>query len=124
MPASRLIHRLFWTAEVLLLGGAVAGAVVLSRAPEWEPLLLVGLLLVLTLLGQWLSIETSAGQLSASMVTITLAMSLLGPAPATACGIAAMVLTSATRRLAPPLWLNNLTTFAVISLVGASSSGH
>jgi putative nucleotidyltransferase with HDIG domain len=85
---------------------------------EWHPVPLVVALIVLTLLGQWLSIETSAGQLSASMVTITLAMSLLGPVPAVTCGLAAMILTSAQRRLAPPLWLNNLATFAVAPFVG------
>jgi len=118
MPATTLTRRLFWATEILLLVGAVAAAAWFSRGEEWHPLILVALLLVLTLLGQWLSIETSAGQLSASMVTIALAMSLLGPAPAVVCGVSAMVLTSALRRLAPALWLNNLSTFAVTGFVG------
>ena len=42
----------------------------------------------------------SGGQLSASLVALVLAMGLLGPAPAVACGIAAMVLHSAVRRRA------------------------
>jgi putative nucleotidyltransferase with HDIG domain len=109
---------LFWVVEILLLAGTVASSIWISRGVEWQPLALVALLLVLTLLGQWLSIETSAGQLSASMVTIALAMSLLGPVPAVTCGVAAMILTSAKRRLAPPLWLNNLATFAVAPFVG------
>ncbi len=118
MPATTLTRRLFWGVEILLLVGSCVAAAWFSRGEEWQPLILVALLLVLTLLGQWLSIETSAGQLSASMVTIALAMSLLGPAPAVVCGIAAMVLTSALRRLAPALWLNNLATFAVTAFVG------
>jgi HD domain-containing protein len=118
MQAPKLTRRLFWATEILLLVGTIGLAARFSHAEEWQPLALLAPLLVLTLLGQWLSIETSAGQLSASMVTMALAMSLLGPAPAVACGIAAMVLTSALRRLTPALWLNNLATFAVTGFVG------
>ena len=121
MLAPTLTRRLLWTAEFLLLAGTVAAAVTLTHAGEWQPLALVVLLLVLALAGQWLSVEISGGQLSASMVAVVLAMSLLGPAPAMACGIAAMVLTSAIRRLAPAQWLNNLSTFAVIPFVGGLS---
>jgi putative nucleotidyltransferase with HDIG domain len=118
MPATALQRRLFWATELALLLGTLATAAWFSRAVEWQPFALVAMLLVLTLLGQWLSIETSAGQLSASMVTIVLAFSLLGPVPALVCGVAAMILTSALRRLAPALWLNNLATFAVTPFVG------
>ncbi len=118
MVTSKLTKRVFWTAEVLLLTGTVAGAALISSAHEWEPLPLVALLLVLALLGQRLSIETTDGELSASLVAIVLAMGLLGPGPAAACGIAAMILTSAVRRLAPAQWLNNLATFAVVPFIG------
>jgi putative nucleotidyltransferase with HDIG domain len=114
----KLTRRLFWTAEVLLLVGTIAAAAWITHAEEWSPLLLVGLLLMLALLGQWLSVELRDGELSASLVAIILAMGLLGPAPAAACGIAAMVLTSAVRRLPPAQWLNNLSAFAVVPFVG------
>ena len=45
-------------------------------------------------------------------------MGLLGPAPAAACGLAAMALKSAVRRLAFGPWLNNLATFTVIPFAG------
>jgi len=118
MPAPKLIRRLFWAAEVLLLASTVAASVWVSRPGEWHPLSLVVLLLVLALAGQWFSVELSAGQLSASLVAIVLAMGLLGPVPAAACGIAAMILKSAVRRLAPAQWLNNLSTFAVVPFAG------
>ncbi len=118
MPAPKLTRRLFWAAEVLLLVGTVVAAVWLSRADEWSPLLLVGLLLVLALLGQWVSVEVNDGELSASLVAIVLAMGLLGPAPAAACGIAAMILTSSRRRLRPAFWLGNLTAFGVVPFAG------
>ncbi len=124
MLPDTLIRRLFWGGELLLFGAALAATAVLSSAGEWRPTPLVALLLALALLGQWLSVEISAGQLSASLVAIVLAMSLLGPAPAVACGVAAMVLTSATRRLSAADWLINLSTFSAISLVGGLLVRH
>jgi len=118
MPTSKLIMRLFWAAEVLLLAGTVAAAMWLSRPEEWSPTLLVVLLLALSLVGEWFTVELSDGVLSASLVAIVLAMGLLGPAPAATCGIAAMVLTSAARRITPAQWLNNLSAFAAVPFAG------
>ena len=118
MPAPNLTKRLLWAAELLLLAGTVVAAAWLSRPEEWTPALLVGLLLVLALVGEWFTVETSDGMLSASLVAIVLAMALLGPAPATACGIAAMLHRSATRRLPARQWLNNLSTFAAFPFAG------
>jgi len=118
MFTHKLTRRLFWVAEVLLLAGTVAAAAWLSRSSEWHPLPLVVLLLVLTLLGEWFSVETSAGQLTASFVALVLTMALLGPAPAAAFGLALATLHSVVRRRPPAQWLNNLTTFAVAPFVG------
>jgi putative nucleotidyltransferase with HDIG domain len=118
MPTSKLTRRLFLAAEVLLLAGTVAAAAWLTRPAEWSPPELVGLLLVLALLGEYFSVEAIDGRLSASLVAIVLAMALLGPAPAAACGIAAMILTSAMRRIPPARWLNNLSTFVAFPFAG------
>ncbi len=118
MFTPKLTRRLFLVAEVLLLVGTIAAAIGLSRPQEWSPLLLVGLLSVLTLLGEWFTVETSDGMLSASLVALVLAMALLGPAPAAACGIAAMIHRSAMRRLPASQWLSNLSTFAAFPFVG------
>jgi putative nucleotidyltransferase with HDIG domain len=118
MPTSKLTRYLFLAAEVLLLAGTVVAAAWFSRADEWSPLLLVGLLLVLAFLGEWFSVELSDGQLSASLVAIVLAMGLLGPAPAAACGIAAMIHRSAMRRLPVTQWLNNLSMLAAVPFTG------
>jgi putative nucleotidyltransferase with HDIG domain len=101
-----------------LLVGGVGVSAWLSRAEEWRPLLLVGLLLALALAGHWLSVTIRIGRLNASLVALVLAMSLLGPVPAVAFGISAMILTSALRRLPPAQWLTNLSTFAVVPLAG------
>ncbi len=118
MSTSKLTTRLFHAAEVALLLGAVTAAAMLSTAEDWQPIGLVLLLLSLALIGQRLSATIGSGQLTAAHVALTLAMVLLGPSPAVAFGIAAMILTSATRRLPVTLWLNNLATFAVFPLVG------
>jgi HD domain len=118
MPTHKLTRRLFWVAEFLLLAGTIGAAAWLSRPAEWHPLALVALLLVLALFGEWFSVETSAGRLSASLGVMVLAMGLLGPAPAAACGLALAVLHSAVGRRPPAQWLNNLTTYAVAPLAG------
>jgi putative nucleotidyltransferase with HDIG domain len=118
MLTSTLTRRLFWTAECLVLAGIVAAVAWFSHGQEWHPLLLVALLLALALAGQYLGITIRGQLLSASFIALVLAMSLLGPAPAVAFGLAAMVMTSALRRLPLELWLNNLVTFALFPLAG------
>jgi putative nucleotidyltransferase with HDIG domain len=111
-------RRLFWAAEVLLLAGTVVAAAWLSRPQEWHPLALVVLLLVIALGGEWFTVKTSRGVLSASLGVMVLAMGLLGPAPAAACGIAAISLQSAVGRKRPAEWLNNLVAFGVAAFAG------
>ena len=118
MHASKLTRRLFCAAEIMLLVGTIAAAAWLSRSEEWHPLALVVVLSVLALLGQRFTVKTSAGVLSASLVTIVLAMSLLGPVPAAVFGIVAMILNSAVRRLTPTQWLNNISAFAAVPFAG------
>jgi HD-GYP domain-containing protein (c-di-GMP phosphodiesterase class II) len=121
MPAPKLTRRLFWAAEILLFAGTLAAAVWLSQADEWRPLSLVALLLVLTLVGDWLSIETPGGELSCALVAIVLLMALLGPAPAMAFSVAGTILNSATRRVPVAQFLNNVATFAVVPFAGGWS---
>jgi putative nucleotidyltransferase with HDIG domain len=118
MRASNVKMRLFWAAEAVLLAGTVAAAVWLSSPDEWHPLALVALLLVLALGGEWFTVETSGGILSASLAVMALAMGLLGPAPAGVCGIAAIGLHSAVGRRSPAQWLNNLVAFGVAAFAG------
>jgi len=101
MPPAQLKRRAFWTAEVLLLAGTVAAAILLSRPDEWHPLALVVLLFALALGGEWFTVEHIDGVVSASLAVMTLAMGLLGPAPAGLCGVAAFGLHSAVARRTP-----------------------
>ncbi|MGH2855058.1 MAG: HD-GYP domain-containing protein [Solirubrobacteraceae bacterium] len=119
MTDSKLTTRILYAAEALLLLGAVGAAVWLSSPREWHPLELVGMLLVLALVAERLEFEIRGQHLSASLVVLVLAMSLLGPAPAVAFGILVTVPNSALRRVSLADWLNNLSAFAAFPLVGA-----
>ncbi|MGP8242867.1 MAG: HD-GYP domain-containing protein [Solirubrobacteraceae bacterium] len=118
MTESKLTIRIFCAAEALVLVCALGAAAWLSRAQEWSPLLLVGLLLVLSLGGQRLVFTVRGQHLSAGFVAQVLAMSLLGPAPAVAIALAAALFISIGRQLPLSAWLNNLATFAVFPLIG------
>ncbi len=118
MPASKLTTRLFWAAQVLLLVGMVVVSAWISNPAEWHPLVLVALLLVIALGGEWFTVETSSGILSASLGAMVLAMGLLGPGPAGVVGIAAIGLHSAMERRTPAQWLNNLVTFGFAAFAG------
>ncbi len=118
MLSTKTTTRLFWAAEAVLLALAVGAAAWTSRTQDWHPVLLVGLLLALALVGQQLNLSIRGQNLSAAFVALVLAMSLLGPAPAVLLGLSVMILTSATRRVSPALWLNNLSTYAAFPIVG------
>jgi hypothetical protein len=76
----------------------------LSDPQEWHPLVLFVLLVVIALGGEFFTVETSSGILSASLGAMVLAMGLLGPGPAGVCGIAAIGLHSLMGRRAPAQW--------------------
>jgi HD-GYP domain-containing protein (c-di-GMP phosphodiesterase class II) len=119
MKSQELIRRGWIATEALALISTLAGSALLARSAEWHPIPLVAVLLGLALLGQWLGVEISGGQLNASLVAIVVAMGVLGPSVAVTCGVAAMVLTSVVRRLPARQWLSNLSTYTLVPFVGA-----
>lgn len=116
MPDMRT--RLFYASQVVLLVAGLTAGVLLSRAQDWHPAALLVLLLALTVVGQRQTLTVRNQQLSAAFVALVLAMSLLGPTPAAALGLVAMVMTSASRRVPIAIWLNNLSTYAIFPIVG------
>ncbi len=100
--------------ELLLLAATLAAAVLVGRRSEWHPVALPVLLIGLAFFSEWFSIELSEGTLSASTIAIVLAIGVLGPGPAAACGVVAVVISSAARRVPLRLWLNNLAAFAAV----------
>ncbi len=104
--------------RLLLLAARRSGSVLVSSAGEWHPAALVAVLGVLALVGECFSVELSDGALTASTVAIVLAMALLGPTPAAACGVVAMTINALKRRPSGTGWLNNIVSFAAVPFVG------
>jgi putative nucleotidyltransferase with HDIG domain len=115
----RHLYRLYLASQWILLAGAVAVAALTSRSADWHPVELVALLLVLSVVGEWLTITMGSQSVSAGFVALVLAMCLLGPAPAVAIGAAAIAADSLARRPSPAVCLSNLTTYAVYLVLGA-----
>jgi putative nucleotidyltransferase with HDIG domain len=115
----RHLYRLYLASQWMLLAGVVAVAVLASRPADWHPLELVALLLVLSVVGEWLTITIGSQSVSAGFVALVLAMTLLGPAPAVAIGAVAIGADSLARRPALSVCLSNLTTYAVYLALGA-----
>jgi putative nucleotidyltransferase with HDIG domain len=119
MSMSKWQIRIFCAFEVLLLVGSLAVSGWLSKAQEWQPLLLVVLLFALSLGGRRVWFITIRGQrLAPGLVAQVLAMVVLGPVPAVAMSVLVAVLICVGRGLRPTAWLNNLAAFAVFPLVG------
>ena len=118
MLTTQTKQRLFLLAEGVLLVAALGTTVLVSQAQEWSSLVLVGVLLSLTLIGQQLKVILRSQEVSAAFLALVLTMSLLGPAPAVGFGLVAMVVVSASRRISASRWLNNLTNYAVFPLAG------
>ena len=118
MGASDFTRRLFFAGEFALMAATIAAAVYVSHPDEWRPTALVVTLLAIALAGEWFTIKTRAGILSASLGVMVLAMGLLGPGAAGACGAAAIALHSAMARRGPAHWLNNLAAIGVAGFAG------
>jgi putative nucleotidyltransferase with HDIG domain len=101
-----------------VLIAAAFGAVLSSRAEDWAPLPLVGLLFVLASGSELLNVEIRDLRLSGSFVAFVLAMALLGPAPAAALMTACILLDCAVSSNSFDRKLGNVTTFATVGLLG------
>jgi putative nucleotidyltransferase with HDIG domain len=110
-------RRILVTAHAVLLVASLIGAAVTSRASDWEPVTLVLLLTVLSLISEAMTVETRGLRLSGAFISTVLAMTLCGPAPAVAIAVIS-ILPDFRRPLPFRLVLANLTTFATFPLVG------
>jgi putative nucleotidyltransferase with HDIG domain len=113
------LRRAWLAAEVLLILGTLAGSVALARGTEWQPAALVVLLLVLASAGERFTVPLpGGGVVSASLGAMTLAMALLGPAAAAACGITSAITFSAARRRSASQWLSNVCAYSIPPFFG------
>jgi putative nucleotidyltransferase with HDIG domain len=106
-------------AQAALLAGSAATAVLLSEQSQWEPFDLVGLIAVLVVGSDFLTLQAKRFRISGSFLGLVLAMALLGPAPACAMGIACASVDAIRGRTRGIYLLNNLATYALFPLVGA-----
>ena len=104
--------------ETAVLVAAVIVAALESSASDWEPAALVGVLLALALASDLFAVSYGGQRISGSFLALVLAAALLGPAPATAIGIAAVLFDHLRARNPVPLLIANLATFATFPLVG------
>jgi putative nucleotidyltransferase with HDIG domain len=109
---------LYNATQALLLVGCLGAAVLMSTSADWSPLELVGLLLVLSVLGERLELTVGSQSLSAGFVALVLAMTLMGPAPAVAIAIVAISADSLSRRPSPAVCLSNAATYVAFALLG------
>jgi putative nucleotidyltransferase with HDIG domain len=115
VPLRRLILCLVASA---ILAGALAAAVLTSRADDWHPIALLGLLFVLAAGSELFGFEMKGMRLSGAFVSYVLAMALLGPAPAAALAVVCAILDSSVSRRSIDRVLINLATFATFPLAG------
>lgn len=111
-------YGIYLASQALLLAGAIAGAAISSRAVDWHPLPLFGLLLVLAAIGEWVTVTIGGQNLSASFIALVLAMTLMGPAPAVAIGLVAITVDTIHRRPELADWLKNYAAYATYILLG------
>ncbi len=102
----------------VLLAASLAGAVLTSRASDWDPVGLVVLLAALAIASDTMAIETASMRLTGSFIALVLAMVVLGPAPAVAIGLLTVATDAPRLRGKPAALLSNASTFSVFPLAG------
>jgi putative nucleotidyltransferase with HDIG domain len=110
---------LYIASQVLLLSGAIIFASTTTVAADWHPLSLLALLLVLAVAGERLEIPLGGQSVSACFAALVLAMTVLGPAPAVAVAMVAIVADSLARRPGAVVCLSNAATYAAFTLLGS-----
>src|SRR3954453_17887396 len=89
----------FMLATQVVVLCAVFAVVASTWAPsDWQPIELVGLLFVLAVGSDMLTVEVKGVWISGSFVALFLAMALLGPAPAAAIGVGCTLIEMARSR--------------------------
>ena len=106
-------------AESLILAGSIAAMVLLSTEDQWRPFDLVGLIAVLVVGSDFLTLRAKRFRISGSFLGLVLAMALLGPAPAGAMGIACASVDAIRGRTRGSYLLSNIATYAFFPVVGA-----
>ena len=118
--AVKATERALLAGQAALTAGSAVGAVVLSDAGDWRPLALFFLLLVLAVVSEGFRLETKTFHISAAFLSLVLAMTLLGPAPAAVLGVTVMGVNALRRRAKWRHTLANVSTYAFFPLLGGA----
>jgi putative nucleotidyltransferase with HDIG domain len=110
-------ERVLVVGQGLLLGGSATAAALLSERGDWQ-LDLFALLVAVAALNGTIEVELKRFKVSTEFLSLVLAMTLLGPAPAACVGVLAIVFSSLTRRPPWQTWLANLSNHAFFPLLG------
>jgi putative nucleotidyltransferase with HDIG domain len=111
-------HNLLRWVHAATLAGAIVLAVATTQAADWQPIGLLGILLVLAVASDVLALEVRGLHLSGAFASIVLAMALLGPAPAMLVGISPVLLAAVRGRQPNWLVLSNISVYATFPLLG------
>ncbi|HWK26531.1 MAG TPA: HD domain-containing phosphohydrolase [Solirubrobacter sp.] len=104
--------------QALGLVAALAGTVVVSDSGQWDQPTLLGLIALLVLGSDLLTLNAKRFSIGGSFTGLVLAMALLGPAPAAVLGLACTLIDSLRRRVRGTYLLNNLLTYTTFPLLG------
>jgi putative nucleotidyltransferase with HDIG domain len=105
-------------AEIAVLAGSVIAAALLSTAEQWHPGELVGLLGVLVVGSDFLTLHAKRFRISGSFLGLVITMAVLGPAPAVALGLACASVDALRGRIRGSYLVSNLATYACFPLLG------
>jgi putative nucleotidyltransferase with HDIG domain len=118
--AVKATERALVAAQLALLAASAAGGALLSKAADWRPLTLVVLLLVVAVVSEAFKLRTERITVSAAFLSLVLAMTLLGPAPAALLGVLSKGVSDILRRVPLRHALVNASTYAFFPLVGGA----
>jgi putative nucleotidyltransferase with HDIG domain len=106
--------------QLVLLVGALTGAVLTSRALDWRPIWVVLVLAAVAAGAEGFPVRVAHIRLVSSFSVLVLAMVMLGPAPATAIGLLATLADGLRRRRwrTGLAWFEDAATYATFPLVG------
>jgi putative nucleotidyltransferase with HDIG domain len=117
-PVSSTRLKVIVAIEVTVLLGSVTAAVLLSDVDQWKPYEMVGLLAVLAMGSDFLTLNVKRVRISGSFLGIVLAMALLGPTPAVAIGLGCAIVDGLHARTRGATLLCNMAVYALFPLLG------
>jgi putative nucleotidyltransferase with HDIG domain len=101
-----------------LTAASAVAAALLSSSADWQPVPLFFMLLAVSIASEIFRLETRGLHISATFLSVVLAMTILGPAPAAALGVATYLINAVKVRAPWRSTLANVSTFAAFPLVG------